>query len=106
MGSDRDLGAIEELRLRAERSRQSGFALPMVASAEEAKALAHALARQIAALSGPERLLALAEIDHAYAALEGRLGRLSGELAENGRLLRAANDSGAACGAYTRGRGR
>ncbi len=106
MEPTRDLGAIDDLRLRAERSRQSGYALPVVASPEEAKALAWAIARQLAALSGRDRLVALAEIDHAYSALEGRLERLSGELEENRRLLRAANDGGAACDAYTRGRGR
>lgn len=91
---------VHELRRRADRSRQAGYAAPVVTSVDEAKALAGQIADQIASLPPRERLLMLTHLDDICEVIQTRLGRLEVELQDTRSQLTAANDGGAACVSY------
>ncbi|HKR89882.1 MAG TPA: hypothetical protein VJS38_17065 [Phenylobacterium sp.] len=92
--------SIVELRTRAERCRASTFALPVVATVEEARQLAREIADQLAGLSGREALLCLASLHDVQAVLASRVARLQDEMAVTRRELRLAANAGAACRSY------
>jgi hypothetical protein len=99
------MDGLQELRLRAERSRRSGYAAPVVTSVAEAKALATQVADQIAALPDQERLLVLAHLDDVCGVIQARLERLQVEIVEGRQQIVAANQGGAACTVYAAAKG-
>lgn len=94
---------IEQLRLKAEASRQFDFALPVVDTVEDARAIAAQVAAQVAALPDDQRLLALSHLNDLRETLDGRLGLLEREMAENRRQLRLVNQGLEACKRYGAG---
>ena len=85
------MGTIERLRLRAERSRRHGADAPLVATVEEARALARSVAEGLAAASDHDRLLLLSSLHEVQAALSSRLSRLDGEIGEARERIAAVN---------------
>jgi hypothetical protein len=99
------MDGLHELRLRAERSRRSGYAAPVVTSVDEAKALAAQVVDQIAGLPDRERLLVLAHLDDVCGVIQARLERLQVEIVESRQQIVAANEGGAACTSYATAKG-
>ena len=85
------MGTIERLRLRAERSRRVGGEAPLVATVEEARALARGVAEGLAAAPEADRLLLLASLHEVQAALGARLSRLDAEMGEGRERIGAVN---------------
>lgn len=85
------MGTIERLRLRAERSRRAGAEAPLVATVEEARALARGVAEGLAAAPEADRLLLLASLHEVQAALGARLSRLDAEMGEGRERIGAVN---------------
>jgi hypothetical protein len=94
------MDGIHELRLRAERSRRSGYTSPVVSSVEEAKALAAQVADQIAALPDRERLLVLAHLDDVCGVIQSWMDRRQVDLVDGKQRIVAANEGGEACASY------
>lgn len=91
---------IHELRLKADLSRQTGYAAPIVASVDEAKRLAAEIADQIAGLPPHERLLMLTHLDDLQEIIQARLGKLQDELQDTRLRIVATNGGAAACVRY------
>lgn len=87
------MDTIERLRLRAEHARRVGGDAPLVATVEEARALARGVAEGLAAAPEADRLLLLSSLHEVQAALDARLSRLDADMAE-GRLRIAAVNRG------------
>jgi hypothetical protein len=94
------MGSVQKLQVRAAGSRRADHRLPVVATVEEASALARDIARQLTGLSEPERLLAMSNLDEVRRALDGRMDRLSEDLAASRAELQALNRGLAAAGGY------
>ena len=99
------MGTIERLRLRAERARRFGGELPVVATVEEARALARGVAEGLAAASGQDRLLLLSGLHEVQAALAGRLSRLDAEMTDGRERIAAVNRGLSAHASYRPKRG-
>jgi hypothetical protein len=85
------MGTIERLRLRAERARRFGGELPVVATVEEARALARGVAEGLAAASDQDRLLLLSSLHEVQTVLAARLLRLDAEMADGRERIAAVN---------------
>lgn len=94
------MSIVVELRVRAERCRTSTFALPVVATVDEARRLAQQIADQLAGLSDREALICLASLHDVQAVLATRVARLQDEMASTRRELRLVSDAGRACRRY------
>ena len=99
------MDGVRELQLRADRSRRAGYAEPVVATVEEARALAARVADQVACLPDHQRLLVLAHLDDVCGIIQARLEKLQSEIVEGRQQIAAANDGGAACASYAASRG-
>lgn len=85
------MGTIERLRLRAERSRQTGAEAPLVTTVEEARALARGVAEGLAAAPEADRLLLLSSLHEVQAALGARLSALDVEMGDARARIGAVN---------------
>lgn len=94
------MAGIHELRLKAELSRQTGYAAPIVTSVDEARRLATEIADQIAGLPPRERLLMLTHLDDVYETIQVRLSKLQDELQDTRLRIAATNGGAAACVRY------
>lgn len=94
------MSIVVELRARAERCRSSTYAVPVVATVEEARQLAQQIADQLDGLSGREALLCLASLHDVQAVLASRVARLQGEMASTRCELRVVSESVRACRSY------
>jgi hypothetical protein len=99
------MGTIERLRLRAERARRVGGELPVVATVEEARALARGVAEGLAAASDQDRLLLLSSLHEVQTALSARLSRLEVEMGEGRERIAAVNRGLSAHAGYRPKRG-
>jgi hypothetical protein len=99
------MGTIERLRLRAERARRVGGELPVVATVEEARALARGVAEGLAAASDQDRLLLLSSLHEVQTALSARLSRLEIEMGEGRERIAAVNRGLSAHAGYRPKRG-
>ena len=99
------MGAIERLRLRAERARRFGGEVPVVGTVEEARALARGVAEGLAAASDQDRLLLLSSLHEVQTALAARLSRLDAEMADGRERIAAVNRGLSAHAGYRPKRG-
>lgn len=102
----RPVGEIQKLRVRARRSRGSGFDQPIVSDVADAEALARGIAEQLATASPEEALLCLATLCEVQAVLEARLAKLEAEMADTRRQLAGARSGAKACLSYGAAAGR
>jgi hypothetical protein len=98
------MGGVERLRLRAERSRRGGHGVPVVSTAEEARALARSVAEGLAAAPDRDRLLLLASLHEVQAALASRMSRLESEIGDSRERIAAVNRGLTAHASYAGGR--
>ena len=94
------MGEIHQLRTRAERCRRSQYAVPVVASVDEARELARRIAGQLAAASDREALLCLALLQDIETVLARRLTALHAEMAAARQELAAVREGASACRSY------
>jgi hypothetical protein len=94
------MSLFDRLSHRAARSRRADYAEPVVATPEEAVALAAEIADAFADLSGQDRLLFLSRLHDLQSALDGRERRLDAEMAQQRGALARLNKSVAATRGY------
>jgi hypothetical protein len=94
------MGEIFELRTRAERSRRSQYATPVVATVAEAREMAQQIAGQLAAVSDREALLCLAFLQDIDKHLARRLDRLNADMAAARAELGKVREGAGACREY------
>jgi hypothetical protein len=96
------MGEIHHLRARAERCRNSQYAVPVVASVAEARDLARRIAGQLASVSDREALLCLALLQDVETVLARRVAQLQADMAETREALGQARQGADACRGYGR----
>jgi hypothetical protein len=74
------MAEIFHLKARAEKCRRAGYAIPVVANADEALELARRVAGELATASDREALLSLAVLQDVESVLVERLGRLASDM--------------------------
>lgn len=96
------MSGIDKYVRLARASRNAGFTLPVIESADEALAVVRELAGSLARLPEGDRLALLGDLKELSLALEARTARLRQEMEDNRRALSAARTSRRACAAYAR----
>jgi len=95
--------AMDELEpyiARLGRRRRGGAAQPVVATPEEARALASRLAGEIAGLSDDQKLLLFSNLADLHEALKARIRHLDDEMSADRERLQAMGRNLRACGLY------
>lgn len=95
------MGKIEVLAERAARRRRRAE-VPLIATPEEARAVAREVVERLSAVSGDERLLLLAALGDLSRGLSDRLQHLQREMAADRAAILALNSGLRACGGYAR----
>jgi hypothetical protein len=91
---------LQALQVTAQRSRLRNHDLPIIASADEARAAAEAIGLALTSLSEAERLLMLANLQDVRSALGERIDRLVADMAEMRRQIVSAERGITACDLY------
>ncbi|MDR3511970.1 MAG: hypothetical protein P4L73_10060 [Caulobacteraceae bacterium] len=96
------MAGIEKFVRLARASQRTGFALPVIESADEAVKVVREVAAGLASLPENDRLNLLSDLRELSIALEGRSERLRQEMAGNLLTLKAASFGRKVCSAYAR----